>query len=67
MELLPGVGTYYSGKRFFTNPSWRGAGEFALNLAGDAAMLTGIGAGAGAAIKAANAANKAKKFVKAGN
>ena len=63
-ELLPGVGTYYSGKRFFNNPSWKGAGEFGLNLAGDLLLISGLGAGAGAAVKAANYANKASKLVK---
>ena len=63
-ELLPGVGTYYSGRRFFNNPSWKGAGEFGLNLAGDLLLLSGVGSGAGAAVKAANYANKASKLVK---
>ena len=59
MELLPIYGTIQSGKRFFKDPSWRGAGEFALDLVGDAALLTGVGAGAGAALKAAKAAKAA--------
>lgn len=59
MELLPVYGTVQSGKRFFKDPSWRGAGEFALDLVGDAALLTGVGAGAGAALKAAKAAKAA--------
>ena len=59
MELLPVYGTIQSGKRFFKDPSWRGAGEFALDLVGDAALLTGVGAGAGAALKAAKAAKTA--------
>lgn len=63
-ELLPGVGTYYSGRRFFNNPSWKGAGELGLNLVGDILLLSGLGSGAGAAVKAANSANKASKLVK---
>ena len=59
MELLPVYGTIQSGKRFFKDPSWKGAGEFALDLVGDAALLTGVGAGAGAALKAAKAAKAA--------
>lgn len=66
-ELIPIYGTYQVGKRFINNPSWKGAGELALSAAGDAAMLTGIGAGVGAALKAGNAAAKAGKIAKTAN
>ena len=56
MELIPIYGTVQSGKRFFKNPSWKSAAEFGLDLFGDAALLTGVGAGAGAALKAAKVA-----------
>ena len=59
MELLPVYGTVKSGKRFFKDPSWKSAGEFGLDLLGDAALLTGVGAGVGAAAKAAKAAKTA--------
>lgn len=64
-ELIPIYGTYKAGQRFFRNPSWRTAGEFAVSGLADAAMLTGIGAGAGAALKAGNMAVKAGKVAKA--
>lgn len=66
MELLPIYGTYKSGQRFFKNPTFGGALDFGASLAGDALTLTGIGAGAGAAIKSFQAARKAKNLVKTG-
>ena len=66
-ELIPLYGTYQIGKRFINNPSWSGAGELALSAVGDAAMLTGVGAGAGLALKAGNAAVKAGKIAKTAN
>lgn len=60
LELLPIYGTVQSGKRFFKNPSWKAAGEFGLDLLGDAAILTGVGAGVGAATKAIKATKAAK-------
>jgi hypothetical protein len=66
-ELIPIYGTYSIGKRFINNPSWKGAGELALSAVGDAAMLSGVGAGVGAALKAGNAAVKAGKIAKTAN
>lgn len=62
--MIPIYGTYKAGQRFFKNPSWRGAGEFAISALGDAAMLTGAGAGIGMALKAGNMASKAGKVAK---
>lgn len=58
MELLPIYGTVQSGKRFFKNPSWKSAGEFGLDLLGDVTLLTGVGSGVGAALKAAKTAKR---------
>lgn len=63
-ELIPIYGTYKAGQRFFRNPSWRTAGEFAVSGLADAAMLTGVGLGAGTALKAGNMAVKAGKVAK---
>lgn len=59
--FLPIVGTYQEFKNFKENPSWSNAGWLALSAASDALTLTGIGAGAGAAIKAGKAARIANK------
>lgn len=66
LELLPIYGTYQAGKRFYKNPSWRTAGEFGLNFLGDAAMLSGVGLGAKAAVTGIRAAAMAGKAGKAG-
>ena len=63
-ELIPIYGTYKAGQRFFRNPSWRTAGELAISGLADAAMVTGIGTGVGAALKAGNMAVKAGKVAK---
>ena len=65
LELLPIYGTYQAGKRFYKNPSWKTAGEFGLNFLGDAAMLSGIGLGAKAAVTGIRAASMAGKAGKA--
>ena len=46
-------------KAFKENPTWGNAGWLALSALGDALTFTGIGAGAGTAIKAGRAARAA--------
>lgn len=60
-ELIPIYGTYKAGQRFFENPSWSNAGDLALSGLGDLALFSGIGAGAGLALKGAKAAKTAAK------
>ena len=64
-ELAPIYGTYKAGQRFFRNPTWEGAGDLALSALGDAALISGVGAGAGLALKGARAAKAAVKTTKA--
>lgn len=58
-SFIPLVGTYQDYKTFKENPTWGNAGWLALSALGDALTLTGIGAGAGTAIKAGRAARVA--------
>ena len=60
-ELIPIYGTYKAGQRFFENPSWSNAGDLALSGLGDLALFSGIGSGAGLALKGAKAAKTAAK------
>lgn len=58
-SFIPLVGTYQDYKTFKENPTWGNAGWLALSALGDALTLTGVGAGAGTAIKAGRAARVA--------
>jgi hypothetical protein len=58
-SFIPLVGTYQDYKAFKENPTWGNAGWLALSALGDALTLSGVGAGAGAAIKAGRAARVA--------
>lgn len=58
-SFIPLVGTYQDYKAFKENPTWGNAGWLALSALGDALTLSGIGAGAGTAIKAGRAARAA--------
>ena len=65
--LLPIVGTYQDFKNFKENPTWSNAGWLATSALGDVLTLTGVGAGAGAALKASKAARLANATADAAN
>ncbi len=65
--LLPIVGTYQDYKTFKENPTWSNAGWLATSALGDVLTLTGVGAGAGAALKATKAARLANATADAAN
>ena len=59
-KMIPIYGTYKEGQEFLDNPTWEGAAELGVSALGDLALVTGVGAGAGLALKAAKAAKAAK-------
>lgn len=66
-RLIPIYGTYKDIQDAVKNPNFSTIGSAVLSGIGDIAMLSGVGAGVGAALKGTGTALKAGKFISAAN